>query len=78
MRSNIGKGTWTLTVPESPLATSLGGAYWDLAPSAGLLEIEYREEKEDLPLDREAGIVAQKVEKKGEIRDRKGHLEYLV
>ena len=49
-----------------------------MAPSAGLLEIEYGEEKEDLPLDREAGIVAQKVEKKGEIRDRKGHLEYLV
>ena len=32
----------------------------------------------DLPLDREAGIVGQKVEKKDEIRDRKGHLEYLV
>ena len=65
-------------MPESPLAISFGGAYWDLAPSVGLSEIKYGEEKEDLPLDREAGIVGQKVEKKDEIRDRKSHLEYLV
>ena len=44
-------------MPESPLAISLGAAYWDLAPSIGLSEIKYGEEKEDLPLDREAGIV---------------------
>ena len=49
-----------------------------MAPSIGLPKIKYGEEKEDLPLDREAGIVGQKVEKKDEIRDRKGHLEYLV
>ena len=49
-----------------------------MAPSIGLHKIKYGEEKEDLPLDREAGIVGQKVEKKDEIRDRKGHLEYLV
>lgn len=65
-------------MPESPLAISPGGAYWDLAPSVGLSEIEYGEEKEDLLLDREAGIVGQKVEEKDEIRDRKSHLEYLV
>lgn len=35
-----------------------------MAPSIGLSKIEYGEEKENLPLDREAGIVGQKLRRR--------------